>query len=81
MKAARACAVKRMVVGGGVAANARLREKLTAAAVDSGLEAYFPPLGLCTDNAVMVAGLGCHHLKSGRTVGLDLDSIAQVERQ
>ena len=41
---------------------------------------FFPPIGFCTDNAVMVAGLGYHHLKAGRPASLDVDTHAQVER-
>ncbi|HUU42284.1 MAG TPA: tRNA (adenosine(37)-N6)-threonylcarbamoyltransferase complex transferase subunit TsaD, partial [Planctomycetota bacterium] len=58
VRAARTLSVPRMVVGGGVAANARLREKLACAAEAHHLKVYFPPIGLCTDNAVMIAGLG-----------------------
>jgi len=80
VRAAKVASVARMVVGGGVAANGRLREKLTKAADDGGLEVFFPPIGFCTDNAVMVAGLGCQLLKAGKTASLDVDTHAQVER-
>lgn len=48
----------RIVVGGGVAANARLRIKLTEAAGRSGVTAYFPEFRFCLDNGAMVAFLG-----------------------
>jgi len=80
IRAAKERSVRRVVVGGGVAANGRLREKLTRRAGAEGLEVYFPPTALCTDNAVMVAGLAYHHLKAGRTSPLDVDTQAQVER-
>jgi N6-L-threonylcarbamoyladenine synthase len=80
IRAARAASVERMVVGGGVAANRRLREKLSRAAEEHRLTVYFPPLAFCTDNAVMVAGLGYHYLKTGRTASFDMDTRAQVER-
>ena len=44
-----------LVVAGGVGANARLRERLTAAAGQIGARVYFPPLRLCTDNGAMIA--------------------------
>lgn len=47
-----------LVVGGGVAANRHLRSELTAACRREGMQAVFPPLSLCLDNAAMVAGLG-----------------------
>lgn len=50
--------VKYLVVGGGVAANRRLREKLSEQAKMSDIRVYFPQKVLCTDNAAMVAGLG-----------------------
>jgi len=51
-----------LVVGGGVVANRRLRERLSEACGEMGLHLRVPSLGLCTDNGAMVAGLG-HHLK------------------
>lgn len=59
VKAIRACreqGIETLVLGGGVAANSRLR----ALAVDraDGLIVRIPPPGLCTDNGAMVASLG-----------------------
>ncbi|MGE5372103.1 MAG: tRNA (adenosine(37)-N6)-threonylcarbamoyltransferase complex transferase subunit TsaD [Solirubrobacterales bacterium] len=45
-----------ILLAGGVAANSRLREALTARAASIGCRFYAPPVALCTDNAVMV---GC----------------------
>jgi N6-L-threonylcarbamoyladenine synthase len=45
----------RLVVAGGVGANAALRARLAADARASGREVYFPPLRLCTDNGAMIA--------------------------
>jgi N6-L-threonylcarbamoyladenine synthase len=76
-KTLRACArtgSKRVAVGGGVACNGRLREKLTAAAEKIGGKAYFPPGRFCTDNAAMIAGLGFHLLKEGKQSDLQLDA-------
>ncbi|MBV7434749.1 tRNA (adenosine(37)-N6)-threonylcarbamoyltransferase complex transferase subunit TsaD [Cardiobacteriaceae bacterium TAE3-ERU3] len=44
-----------LVVAGGVSANQTLREKLSATANKLGKKAYFPPLSLCGDNALMIA--------------------------
>tara|TARA_B100000809_G_scaffold165454_1_gene162721 strand:+ start:5716 stop:6735 length:1020 start_codon:yes stop_codon:yes gene_type:complete len=63
---------KRLCVGGGVAANTRLRERLTEAAGERDLELWIAPLALCTDNAVMGA-IALERLQAGLTESLDLD--------
>ncbi|MFH1189471.1 MAG: tRNA (adenosine(37)-N6)-threonylcarbamoyltransferase complex transferase subunit TsaD [Candidatus Omnitrophota bacterium] len=60
-KACLACKMrgaKKIVVGGGVAANSSLRGKLAGAAVQSGIKVYFPDKRYCMDNAAMVGALG-----------------------
>jgi N6-L-threonylcarbamoyladenine synthase len=47
--------VRRLAVGGGVAANSELRERLRALCVREGLELKIPSHELCTDNAAMIA--------------------------
>lgn len=67
-----ACKIKkttRLVIGGGVAANSRLREKLFEEAKANGIEVYFPSKELCADNAAMVAGLGYRLFKNGHKGG------------
>ncbi len=49
---------KRLVVTGGVAANAHLRTALTEAGVEREVEVSFPKRSLCTDNAAMIAAVG-----------------------
>ena len=66
--------IKRLVVGGGVVANNRLREKFKQAATLQNLECYFPPKELCMDNAAMVAGFGYQLFKKGLKSGLDLEA-------
>jgi N6-L-threonylcarbamoyladenine synthase len=46
----------RVAIGGGVAANARLRERVNALDV----EVHVPPRELCTDNAAMIAAAARH---------------------
>jgi N6-L-threonylcarbamoyladenine synthase len=55
MEALRREDLQRLVVAGGVGANAKLRERLNARASQSGAQVYFPPLALCTDNGAMIA--------------------------
>jgi N6-L-threonylcarbamoyladenine synthase len=47
--------LQRLVVAGGVGANAALRERLMAGVRSRGGEVFFPPLRLCTDNGAMIA--------------------------
>ncbi len=54
--------LRRVAVGGGVAANSRLRRRLTDACEERGLEVFVPPPALCTDNAAMV-GLAARYLE------------------
>jgi N6-L-threonylcarbamoyladenine synthase len=75
LRAARDTGLRRIVAGGGVAANSRLRERLSG---EPGLEVIFPSLALCTDNAAMVAGLGWQMLRDGVRSGLDLNAEARV---
>jgi N6-L-threonylcarbamoyladenine synthase len=61
-----------LVVAGGVAANATLRERLAGLAEASGLRLVAPPLKLCTDNAAMIAWAGVERLAHGMTDGFDV---------
>lgn len=73
LRAALAHGVGDVLVGGGVAANSRLREALDGELPRHGIRLHVPPLSLCTDNAAMVACLGYHLWRTGRVDGLDLD--------
>jgi len=54
-KAADITGARRMVIGGGVACNSRLREVLYNACSKKKIEVYFPSPTLCMDNGAMVA--------------------------
>lgn len=66
LKAAKEYGVKQIALGGGVAANSRLRELLTQRAAEAGFSAVMPPPRLCTDNGAMIAQAAIHRLRSGR---------------
>ena len=65
-----ATAAERLVVAGGVAANRRLRARMTEAAAELGVEVVFPRFALCTDNAAMIALAGAPRLQAGHEDGL-----------
>jgi len=58
----------RLVVGGGVAANNRLRKIFYGQTKELGISCFFPARKLCMDNAAMVAGLGYRLCKKGKVV-------------
>ncbi len=74
MAAVERTGAERVAVGGGVAANSRLREELQNVTRRRGVELLLPPMKFCIDNGAMVAGLGWHLLKAGRTSDLWLDA-------
>ena len=67
--AARDTGVERVFLAGGVAANARLRERMGAACDAAGLRLFYPPPALCTDNGAMIAAAGFFYHESGRGMG------------
>lgn len=83
-KALDACAehgVPRLLLGGGVIANRRLREVALERAAAQGVTVRIPPLSLCTDNGAMIAGLAAELIASGRapsTLAFGADSTLPV---
>lgn len=68
-KAINACLdhnVKNLLLGGGVVANARLRELAIEKCAQHNIELRIPTLGLCTDNGAMIAALGSQLIQAGR---------------
>jgi N6-L-threonylcarbamoyladenine synthase len=67
-KAVLACrehGIKDLLLGGGVAANSRLRELTGQRCASAGIRLHVPPLDLCTDNGAMVAALGAQLVMAG----------------
>jgi tRNA N6-adenosine threonylcarbamoyltransferase len=72
MTAARDEGVDTVLLGGGVVANTRLRERMTEAGERDGLRVLYPSLELCTDNAAMIATVGAARLARGERSSLDI---------
>ncbi len=71
----------RLLLGGGVVANRRLREATLERADAAGVAVRIPPLSLCTDNGAMIAALAAELIASGRrpsTLAFGADSTLPV---
>ena len=81
-KAVRACqehGLNQLLLGGGVAANSRLRQLLAERCRTAGIELTVPPIPLCTDNGAMVAALGAQLVAAGaRASSLDIPADSSL---
>lgn len=83
-KAFDACAeygVPRLLLGGGVVANARVRALAEERAAAAGVALRIPPLSLCTDNGAMIAAIASQRIQAGfgpSSVGFAADSTLPV---
>lgn len=83
IRAAQEHGITTLLLGGGVAANRRLRELLAERCAAAGIELRVPPIPLCTDNGAMVAALGAQLVAAGvAPSGLDIpaDPSQPVEK-
>ncbi|MDQ4053507.1 MAG: tRNA (adenosine(37)-N6)-threonylcarbamoyltransferase complex transferase subunit TsaD [Actinomycetota bacterium] len=81
LDAAAADGIDDLLIGGGVAANSRLRQMTEERAAKVGVRVRVPRPGLCTDNGAMVAALGAEMVARGRApsdLGLAADSSLPV---
>jgi N6-L-threonylcarbamoyladenine synthase len=66
LKAIEQTGLKRLVVAGGVGANASLRQQLNAACAKRHVRVHYPELHLCTDNGAMIALAAAMRLQTGK---------------
>jgi N6-L-threonylcarbamoyladenine synthase len=78
IRAARATGVRRIVLSGGVAANSRLRSKMSEKAGAEDIQTFFPAHKFCTDNGAMIALTGYEWLKRGRRDDYTLNADADL---
>ncbi|WP_418060136.1 tRNA (adenosine(37)-N6)-threonylcarbamoyltransferase complex transferase subunit TsaD [Pimelobacter simplex] len=79
LDAASAEGIEDLMIGGGVAANSRLRVLAEERAGKLGIRVRVPRPGLCTDNGAMVAALGATMVERGRTPSpLDLPADSSL---
>jgi N6-L-threonylcarbamoyladenine synthase len=79
MKAAKETGAGTVLLGGGVVANTRLRDRMERAGAEQGIRVLFPSIGLCTDNGAMIARAGASRLERGERTAFDVGADPALE--
>ncbi len=69
---------KTVCLGGGVAANSLLRERMLDLATAEGLRCFLPSRSMCTDNAAMVAAAACWRYRADGPTSLEIRRHAEL---
>lgn len=72
-RAVKECGYRCAAISGGVSANSTLQARAAARATREGVSLHAAPVGLHTDNALMIAYAAAHHAAAGRTSPIDED--------
>ena len=78
-KAAQQIGAKTVALGGGVAANSLLRSTMTEVCAESGWRLVLPSMGMCTDNAAMIASAGWYRLVADGPSSMDMGAMPNLK--
>jgi len=78
-KAAQQIGAKTVALGGGVAANSLLRSTMTTLCAESGWRLVLPSMGMCTDNAAMIASAGWYRLVADGPSSMDMGAVPNLK--
>ena len=78
-KAAQQIGAKTVALGGGVAANSLLRSTMTTVCAESGWRLVLPSMGMCTDNAAMIASAGWYRLVADGPSSMDIGAMPNLK--
>jgi N6-L-threonylcarbamoyladenine synthase len=78
-KAAQQIGAKTVALGGGVAANSLLRSTMTSVCAESGWRLVLPSMGMCTDNAAMIASAGWYRLVADGPSNMDMGAMPNLK--
>jgi len=78
VKASKTYTINRIVVGGGVASNSKLRHFFKKMADKNDLNVFFPSPANCTDNAAMIAVTGYFYYKKNLFSPLDIKGFSRI---
>ncbi|MBN2809314.1 MAG: tRNA (adenosine(37)-N6)-threonylcarbamoyltransferase complex transferase subunit TsaD [Deltaproteobacteria bacterium] len=70
--------IKNVALAGGVSCNAYLRQRLSQAAAEQGVDFFLAPPKFCTDNAAMIGLVGRRRLKAGQFDDLTLNPSSRL---
>ena len=78
-KAAQQIGAKTVALGGGVAANSLLRSTMTTVCAGAGWRLVLPSMGMCTDNAAMIASAGWYRLVADGPSSMDMGAMPNLK--